>query len=375
MNGIPEASSTSRDTLRRENLPDRGELTCWLVDTRKLWPGKNIWSADGAAQMLGLTTTEEQTNISNKMFIQDARMSLASALLKRLYVSQTLRISWSQVRLGRRDDPKHGKPCAVDAADQPIQGIDFNVSHQAGLVALVGWHRGKQSHSHQAHTANFHDESQLRVGVDIVCVNERNDFRMIDSEGLESWIDMFEYVFSDEERWSMKYDVDYVTLPDESTLTGRDLGRHDRCMVRNRNISLTTPEGKPQNFSSALVVDAKVRRFYTYFCYTEAYVKLAGEALLAPWLKELQFFNVRSPKPARSSIQGPWGEEVEDVDVRLNRLKVKDVRMKIRAFENDFMIAAAIQGDIQNLQLPQFSMVDLGEDFRDFATTYPASNT
>jgi 4'-phosphopantetheinyl transferase len=171
----------------------------------------------------------------------------------------------------------------------------------------------------------------------------------------------------------MKYEVDYVTLLDGTTLTREELGRHDRCMQRNKQISLTTPSGRDVTFNSDLVVDAKLRRFYTYFCYKEAYIKLAGEALLAPWLKQLEFFGVRSPKPgvvARCSTHGQWGEEVDDVEVHMNGQEVMDVKMKIQAFEECFMISTAIQGQIAGLKVPGFTKLDLGVDIMAHATKF-----
>jgi len=372
MNGL--ASSLSQTTIPLPN--DEGQLSCWLLDTRSLWPGTSIWSAPGAAEALSLVSMAEQKAISTKMFIQDARMSLGSALLKRLFISKTLDIPWKEVTLARKGDPKHGKPCAVDAVGRPIDGIDFNVSHQAGLVALIGWN-GKKRHEYNADGriqgcfspgANY--EPDVMVGVDIVCVNERDDYRTIDAEGLDGWVDIYDFVFSDEERWSMKYDVDYVTLLDGTTLNSDDIGRHDRCIQRNKNISLTTPAGKDVSFSSDLLVDAKLRRFYTYFCYKEAYIKLAGEALLAPWLKQLEFFNVRSPKPgvpARCNTAGQWGEEVDDVEVHMNGTEVDDVKMKIQSFEENFMLSTAIQGEVAGMKVPSFRKLDLKTDILAYA--------
>ncbi|KAK4502949.1 hypothetical protein PRZ48_006376 [Zasmidium cellare] len=373
MNGI--ASSFSQTTIPLPE-PDGGEITCWLLDTRSLWPGQNIWSAPGAAEAMALISMAEQKTISTKMFIQDARMSLGSALLKRLFISKTLDIPWKDVGLARKGDPKHGKPCAVDVVGRPIEGIDFNVSHQAGLVALIGWN-GKKRHRYNPNggiegyispSTNF--EPDVMVGVDIVCVNERDDYRTIDAEGLDGWVDIYDFVFSDEERWSMKYDVDYVTLLD-GTILGRDeIGRHDRCITRNKQIALTTPTGRDVKFNSDLLVDAKLRRFYTYFCYKEAYIKLAGEALLAPWLKQLEFFNVRSPKPgtvARCSTIGQWGEEVDDVEVHMNGQEVSDVKMKIQSYEESFMISTAIQGEINGLRVPSFKKLDLRSDILAYA--------
>jgi len=168
----------------------------------------------------------------------------------------------------------------------------------------------------------------------------------------------------------MKYDVDYVTLLDGTTLNSDDIGRHDRCIQRNKNISLTTPAGKDVSFSSDLLVDAKLRRFYTYFCYKEAYIKLAGEALLAPWLKQLEFFNVRSPKPgvpARCSTAGQWGEEVDDVEVHMNGTEVDDVKMKIQSFEENFMLSTAIQGEVAGMKVPSFRKLDLKTDILAYA--------
>ena len=167
----------------------------------------------------------------------------------------------------------------------------------------------------------------------------------------------------------MKYDVDYITLLDGSILGRDDIGRSDRCIARNQDISLTTPAGRKFNFNSECIIDAKLRRFYTYFCYKEAYIKLAGEALLAPWLKQLEFFNVRSPKPgqqARCSTHGRWGEEVDDVEVHMHGRPVDDVRMKVQAFEENFMLSTAMQGDIQGLKVPGFKSLDLETDVLKF---------
>lgn len=119
------------------------------------------------------------------------------------------------------------------------------------------------------------------------------------------------------------------------------------------------------------MIDAKLRRFYSFFCYKEAYIKLAGEALLAPWLKELEFQNVRSPKPgtvARCSTHGTWGEKVSDVEVVLHGSKVDDVKMTLQAFEENFMLATAVQG-LQDLEAPPFTKLDLENDVLAFATT------
>lgn len=353
-------------TITPAHSRKQGEVTCWLLDTRELWPGDNILDADGAADALAMLSVKEQNAVRAKMFVQDARMSLGSALLKRLYISKTLGIDWESVRVARKGNEKHGKPCAVDIAGLPIPGIDFNVSHQGGLVAFIGYRSFTTSDT----TEGSVDE--VKCGVDLVCVNERNDYRTIDEEGFDGWIDVYEYVFSNEERWSMKYDVDYITLKDGSILNSQEIGRHDRCISRDQKITLITAGGKEASFSSELIVESKLRRFYAYFCYKEAYIKMTGEALLAPWLKQLEFFNVRSPKSVVKpgySMHGIWGEEVDDVEVCLHGQPVSGVRMRSQAFEENFMISTAIQGEIEGLHMPGFQMLDLQIDVLAFASS------
>jgi 4'-phosphopantetheinyl transferase len=253
-------------------------------------------------------------------------MSLASALLKRLYVSKTLSIPWNEIRFGRKRDPKHGKPCALLPDGKPAP-IEFNISHQAGLVALVGY-----------------PTLDVEMGVDIVCVNERNDFRLIDQEGFDGWVDVYQEIFSEEESWDMKYNTDSFKLLDGTEVTSEMLGRHDRCCVRDQQLTATFPTGEKRTFSSDLLIDAKLRRFYTFWCFKEAYIKLDGEALLAKWIAELEFKNVRAPRPgtvARCSAHGTWGEVVGDTEVWLKHKRLEDVRVEIQAFEEQFMLGVA----------------------------------
>ena len=275
-------------------------------------------------------------------------MSLGSALLKRLFVHKTLGQPWKEIRFGRKRDPKHGKPIAL--ALPPQYGpapVEFNVSHQAGLVALVGCRT---------------DELDAEIGVDIVCVNERNDYRIVDEEGFDGWIDIYGEIFSQEESFDMKYNVDPFPLLDGTMITHETLGRHDRCCSRNQHLSVTMPSGERRDVDSDLLIDAKLRRFYTFWCYKEAYIKLDGEALLAQWIPQLEFKHVRAPRPgtpARCSTHGTWGERVSDAEVWFSMKRdgkgpvgvrglkageskrLDDTRVEIQAFEEDFMIGVA----------------------------------
>ena len=280
-------------------------------------------------------------------------MSLASALLKRLFISKTLGIPWKDIRFGRRKDPTHGKPCALLPDGTPAP-IEFNVSHQAGLVVLVGC-KG----------------TDIELGVDIVCVNERNDYRLIDSEGFDGWVDVYQEIFSQEESWDMKYNVDPFKLLDGTEVTSENLGRFDRCCSRDQTLVATLANGEKRPFSSDLLIDAKLRRFYTYWCFKEAYIKLDGEALLANWIKELEFKGVRAPNAgtvARCSTLGSWGERVSDCEVWMHHKKLDDVRIEIQAFEEDFMIGVAAKPtkDLPEV-LTAFESLHLEEDVMAFA--------
>ncbi|KAL6711542.1 hypothetical protein ACN47E_004476 [Coniothyrium glycines] len=350
-------------------------LTCWLLDTRSLWPGTKITDSESARQALALISSEEQASVTRKYHIADARMSLASALLKRLFIHRTLATPWDQIKLGRKRDPKHGKPCALShlPSSDPAP-VEFNISHQAGLVALVG-----------AYTPNL----DVELGVDIVCVNERNDHRVISADGFDSWVDMYSELFSTSELFSMKYTLPPFHLPSGDVVHPEQLGRHDRCVVPGQRISIALPDGRTSTFDSEVIIEAKLRRFYTFWCYKEAYIKLDGEALLAKWIPRLEFENVKAPAPGsppRCSTHGVWGERVSDAEVWFTggekdeerphgvgslpegeKKRLGDTKLQIQAFEENFMIGVAAKmrsGEDRALPdvLTAFRSLDLEED-------------
>lgn len=257
-------------------------------------------------------------------------MSLASALLKRLFIHETLGIPWKDISFGRKRDPKHGKPCAL--LPPPLLGpasCEFNVSHQAGLVALVGCNT---------------EDLDAELGVDVVCVHERNEWKMIEEGGWEAWVDMYDGIFSQEEGFDIKYNVDAFPLLDGTIVTSEMLGRQDRCCSRGEELKVTLKNGEQRTFSSDLLIDAKLRRFYTFWCYKEAYIKLDGEALLATWIPQLEFKHVRAPTagtPARCSTHGVWGERISDAEVWFEQDRMEECRVEIQAFEENFMIGVA----------------------------------
>ncbi|KAJ9645849.1 hypothetical protein H2201_008206 [Coniosporium apollinis] len=361
------------------------ELTCWLLDTRTLWPGDKISDAVSpspyalqsqwlteykkqASTALPLISEAEQHNVRNKYHVSDARMTLGSALLKRYYIAHTLGVPWSDISFTRRGDVRHGKPCYLSTASTNSSAgsrkrVDFNVSHQAGLVALIGacWSVDEDEAGKEGEEAS----PEVAVGIDITCVNERNDYAKIDAEGFDGWMDTYAEFFSEDEIWDMKYTLPQpLTLLDGSTVSEEELGRLDRCVTRDKEVAVTLRNGETRTFSSDLIVDAKLRRFYTFWGYKEAFIKLTGEAMMAPWLRDLEFRNVKAPKQGtvpRCSTHGVWGERVSDAEVYVHDERVEDVSVEIQAFEEDFMIAVAVrpQERLGESGIPKLERVDV----------------
>lgn len=103
-------------------------------------------------------------------------------------------------------------------------------------------------------------------------------------------------------------------------------------------------------------LDSRRRKFYTYWCLKEAYVKLEGEALLAGWLKEVEFRNVRVPTPGRG--EGVWGEHVCGIEVWRGGMKEKETRMELWAWGPDFMVGLATKGDEECWLTGEWEVVD-----------------
>ena len=61
------------------------------------------------------------------------------------------------------------------------------------------------------------------------------------------------------------------------------------------------------------------------------------------------------------------GLAFDDVEVHLHKKEVNDVKMKIQAYEEDFMIATAMQGDVEGLKVPGFTSLNLNADVMKYA--------
>ncbi|KAH8662312.1 phosphopantetheinyl transferase [Xylariales sp. PMI_506] len=263
----------------------------WYVDTRELWPEatKTAQLEDAASEYLELLTPEERTGVLKYYFVRDAKMSLASQLLKHFVVSKTAGIPWLETKLSR---DANKKPVFVSSTGE--QPVSFNVTHQAGIVALAA-------------VAGYPATSgAVDVGTDVVCVSERRDrdHKMIREQGWATFIDMHADVFGREETRDIK----------ENPLSGAP-----------PDVLRGSEERK---------VDFQLRRFYALWCLREAYVKMTGEALLAPWLHDLNFRDLRAPAP---------GEAIPRHDIAFKGAKVTDANVCLRSLGDDYMTCTALR--------------------------------
>ncbi|KAK4102883.1 hypothetical protein N658DRAFT_494948 [Parathielavia hyrcaniae] len=254
-------------------------------------------------------------------------MALGSALLKRYAISQLApQTPWDHITLTR---DAHSKPVYIDPATGH-QPVSFNISHQAGIVAIVAV--ANPSPPPPPSTASQTDENlnggdgqqqPAQVGIDVVCTSERRDrdHKAIAEDGWPAFVDMHADVLGPGEVAYLKHRV-LAAVP-----------------------RLVGPPPPPPPTAEA-VSDGKLRAFYALWALREAYIKLTGEALLAEWLRELEFPAVRPTNPtagwgvpAREEDGGVLGR----VEILFRGRRVEDVNMSLRSMGEDFMIATAVR--------------------------------
>jgi 4'-phosphopantetheinyl transferase len=149
------------------------------------------------------------------------------------------------------------------------------------------------------------------IGIDITCTTERerrNSQSIPKTEAeLRAFIEIFSEVFSDREIQDMKS----PSAPAPQSI-------HDR-----------------------------LRRFYTYWALKEAYIKLTGEALLAPWLRQLEFVDVVVPEPPMQMVDDDrpeFGAPYAGTRILLHGKELKDVRIEVVALGDEYIFATAAKG-------------------------------
>ena len=290
-----------------------------ILDVQSLWPapvGESQsaqstahWATGKAAQhALALLTNDERARALRFYRPNDAKLSLGSNLLKHRAIADTCRVPWAEAV---SSEGAHKKPC-YKPHDPNSKGLEFNVSHHGSLVALVGC-----------------PGQSVKLGVDIVRMNWEKDYTTVMKDGFEAWANVYEMVFSDRE---MK-DIAGFAPP--------------------------TPRTQQEE------IRAKLRHFYAHWCLKEAYVKMTGEALLASWLKDLEFRNVEVPMPvsqmpASGQVEGDWGQICGHVEIWFYGKRVTNVKLEIQAFREDYMIATASSS--METDLAVFKELDVAQE-------------
>ncbi|GFF50258.1 hypothetical protein IFM60648_01764 [Aspergillus lentulus] len=294
-------------------------LTRWYIDTRTLT------ATNPSLPLLETLQPSDQETVKKFYHLRDRHMSLASNLLKYLFIHRSCHIPWNKISISRTPDP-HRRPCFIPspaltvASDEPIPNIEFNVSHQASLVALAGTIIPSSRDACTTPAAVFANPSPSsvpapsvpQVGIDITCVDERRAHTSSapsTRNQLAEYVDIFTEVFSARELETIK------------NLGGRF----------------------PADAQDSEAVEYGLRLFYTYWALKEAYIKMTGEALLAPWLRELEFTDVVAPAPVQG-LGGDWGEPYTGIKTWLYGKRVEDVRIEVVAFEKGYIFATAARG-------------------------------
>ena len=249
---------------------------------------------------------EERDKVLKYYFVADAKMSLVSHLLKHWAVARHAGVPWSETHMTR---DARTKPVYVADAASGRQPVAFNVSHQAGLVALVVAFLGDAGA----------DAANLDVGIDVVCTGERRDrdHRAVRTEGWASFVDMHAEVF----------------------------GRREAAYLKGGDLLATQPPARGEQ-----LVDLKLRHFYTLWCLREAYVKMTGDALLAPWLGDLNFMRFRAPAPGAGGDDGlggrgppAEGEAIATHEILFKGEPVTDANVCIRSLGPEYMVCTAVR--------------------------------
>ncbi|KKZ63994.1 hypothetical protein EMCG_01655 [[Emmonsia] crescens] len=247
MTSLPSPSLSSPPTLTR-----------WYIDTRPL---------TATTQSLPLLSTlqeSDQTTVKAFYHLSDRHMSLASYLLKYLFIHRTCRVPWNQIIISRTPAP-HKRPCYIPPQQPQPQ--------QSGG-----------------------DNKNPKLLISIPNIEFNADPRSSCSGG------------------------------------GSSNSSSSRTMTASLQDSITH----------------RTRLFYTYWALKEAYIKMTGEALLAPWLRDLEFINVTVPMPPPLSPYPPapslWGVPETGVRAMLYGREVPEVRLEVVAFGNDYVFATAARG-------------------------------
>jgi len=261
------------------------------------WPSERVRTEDWASssrivKALGALPQDEQDRVLRYHRPCDAALSLGSYLLKHLAVVNICNVSWPRSTITQDKTVQNGKPYFKPG------GTNFNVSHHGDLVVLAAA-----------------EGDDIRVGIDVVRIDLDKDAEAIYSQGgWTRWSNMFADMFSPLEMEEIRYAVPGA---------GIDSMTNDVELVRRR-----------------------LRLFYAHWALKEAYIKMTGDALMATWLKQLEFVDVKVPEPSASRDEGGGrlreGQVCKNVVVKLYGQPVDDVYIELGAYGTDYIVATAV---------------------------------
>ncbi|KAL1882034.1 hypothetical protein VTK73DRAFT_2748 [Phialemonium thermophilum] len=317
----------------------------WILDTRPLWPKATLTPQleNEASRALALLSQEERIKVLKYYHVRDAKMAMASHLLKRYLLSRYGRVPWPEVKISK--DERTQKPIFRDPSCGQCS-IGFNVSHQAGLVALSAVcgraERDSKDQTRGGAGSGRGDGQAADVGVDIVCTSERRvrDHQMVREEGWPAFVDMHADVLADSEASYLKYQI------------------------------LSAVPGLPHSASQDEILDFKLRCFYTLWCLREAYLKMTGDALVADWVRGLEFRRFMPPAPTMSldvpAEEGPTGQVISRHNIFVEGQPVTNVNMSLQGLGPDYIVCTAIRtrsspSTALNLRIGSFEMVSIDD--------------
>jgi 4'-phosphopantetheinyl transferase len=249
---------------------------------------------------LALLPEDERQKALRFYFPRDAALSLASSLLKHYIIVRTCGAAWDQSPILQDQSIQNGKPYYAKG------GVEFNVSHHGEAAVLIAT-----------------TKPGVKVGIDLTHVSMEKDVPKLRREGFNEWVKVFESVFSAQEV---------------------------------RGMLQAGPKGANPD-TPALVQG--LRTFYSYWALKEAYFKMTGDALLASWLQELAFSNVRPPAATGSSISAWTVGETTKAAASLRGKAIDDTQLELSALGEHYIAATSITSFEA---LPPFEVVDVQRD-------------
>lgn len=304
-----------------------------------------------ASRAFALITADQKASVLKYYHLRDAKMALASILLKNLVVAKFCRVPWPDIKLQKSP---LGKPIYISQYSY-APSIEFNVSHQAGIVSLIAVTNGR---------------GKIEVGTDVVSVSEREerDGSMVDEDGWFAWVDMHSEVFAGSEVEYMKKGP--IPL-DDFGISGTLVGggeKIEKCERRAGSVSVRIREGEKEREESITckkIIEVKMRRFYAMWCLRETYVKMTGEALLASWLKDLLISDFQVPATSKNVLDEASlepGEVAKEFRIRLKGKEVDGVKMEVSALGGGYMVGGAVRGGDGDLEMGKWLELDLERD-------------